>query len=461
MASPLVPATRGIVRMSGDRVVEILRRVELLSEGTTDRRARRYRACVQLGDPFGAIDVDVMLWPTTRSYTGQPSAELHLIGSLPILDAVVDRLIAAGGRAARAGEFTMRSFLAGRLDLPQAEAVLGVIDAEDPSTLDHALEQLAGNLSRPLQTARGELLNLLADVEAGLDFVDEDIEFIEDGDLVDRLGSLRSLLRQASGQLRERSASSSAFEVVLRGLPNAGKSCLLNALTQTESAIVTEQAGTTRDSISVSFELGGYPIRVTDTAGIESRPSNDPDAEVLAKAQEQAMEAVSRADLCLWCVDATEEEPDDALEYLRLLSTQRQPHKKVVENWGVLTKGDLVSEPPRWADDLSDSVSKVMMLSALDGSGIGDLRSGIVEMAERIDATEIGSVMGTAARCRGSLVGAIEAIERAMEATQLQAGHEIVATEIREAAGLIGDVTGEVYTDDLLDRVFSRFCIGK
>ncbi|MCM2371104.1 tRNA modification GTPase [Aporhodopirellula aestuarii] len=447
--------------MSGGQVVAILQRVNLIAGELADRRTRRYPSRLDLGDLLGEIDVDVMLWPTSRSYTGQPSAELHLIGSLPILDAVVDRLIAAGGRAARAGEFTMRSFLAGRLDLPQAEAVLGVIDAEDPGTLNQALSQLAGNLSRPLQTARGELLDLLADVEAGLDFVDEDIEFIEDADLIDRLEQLRNLLGRTSEQLRERSASTSSLEIVLRGLPNAGKSCLLNALSQTESAIVTEQAGTTRDSISVSFEVDGYSVRVTDTAGIEWRAANDPDAAVLEKAQRQAIEAASRADLCLWCVDANSQEPESALENLQAMITDRQPHKKSIENWVLLTKADLVSEPPKWIDVLGSMGIESMMISTLAGTGMSELGNKIAAAAERIDATEVGSVIGTAARCRGSLMGAIDAIVRAIDATQTQAGHELVATEIRSAAELIGDVTGEVYTDDLLDRVFSRFCIGK
>ncbi|EMI40519.1 tRNA modification GTPase [Rhodopirellula sp. SWK7] len=461
VASPLSPAPRGIVRMSGEGVIKILRRTNLIATDWSDRRTQRFASRLDLDDLLGAIDVDVMLWPTSRSYTGQPSAELHLIGSLPILDAVVDRLIAAGGRAARAGEFTMRSFLAGRLDLPQAEAVLGVIDAEDPSTLDQALSQLAGNLSRPLQTVRGELLNLLADVEAGLDFVDEDIEFIEDSDLIDRLGGLGDLLTLASDQLRERSASSSTLEIVLRGLPNAGKSCLLNALTQTESAIVTEQAGTTRDSISVSFEVEGYAVRVTDTAGIEWRAANDPDAEVLEKAQWQAIEAASRADLCLWCIDASEGQPVTALESLQGFAADAHSHKNSIENWVLLTKSDLVLGSPEWAEALRSKVAEMFNVSALTGDGMNELRNRIVGMAERIDATEVGSVIGTAARCRGSLMGAIEAINQAVDATRMQAGHELVATEIRTAAGLIGDVTGEVYTDDLLDRVFSRFCIGK
>ncbi len=461
IASPLTPAPRGIVRISGDSVVPILRRSGVLAEDDCDSRSRRFSAPLELGDSLRWLDVDVLLWPTSRSYTGQPSAELHLIGSLPLLDAVVDRLIAAGARAARPGEFTMRAFLAGRMDLPQAEAVLGVIDAEDARTLDQALSQLAGNLSRPLQTARSELLDLLADVEAGLDFVDEDIEFVSDEHLQHRLGELRELLESATAQLRERSASHSALEIVLRGLPNAGKSCLLNALSKTQSAIVTDQAGTTRDSIAVSFVVDGHAVRMTDTAGIEWRAEHEPNSAVLAKAQVQATEAASRADLCLWCIDISDQNPDAALEQLRQSQLDSGSYKKSIENWIVLTKTDLNSRSPSWLDAVMSSGFPVVETNVMSNGGLDSLNRKIVAAAERFDPNETGGVIGTAARCRDSLAAASLAIANAIVMTKTQVGHELVAAEIRAAASAIGDVTGEVYTDDLLDRVFSRFCIGK
>lgn len=439
----------------------ILQRIELLTQDDCDPRSRRFSASLELGGSLGRLDLDVMLWPGRRSYTGQPSAELHLIGSPALLEAVVDRLIAAGARAARAGEFTMRAFLAGRMDLPQAEAVLGVIDAEDSRTLDRALSQLAGNLSRPLQAARSELLDLLADVEAGLDFVDEDIEFVADEHLLHRLAELNNQLRSTSDQLRERSAAHAAFELVLRGLPNAGKSCLLNALSQTESAIVTEQAGTTRDVIAVGVEIDGLAVRMTDTAGIEWRAEHEPDSVVLAKAQSQAIEAASRADVCLWCIDASDGDPFAALENLRQARSAKGDCKRSMEHWLVLTKSDLVSKSPAWSRTLGELEIPVTMVSATSGSGMDALRSKIADAAAALDGTETGGEIGTAARCRDSLGSATLAINTAIELTQCQAGHELVAAEIRAAAAAIGDVTGEVYTDDLLDRVFSRFCIGK
>ncbi len=447
--------------MTGGDVLSILRRVELLPEESSSLRTRRFQAKLDLVTPLGMISVDVMLWPTALSYTGQASAELHLIGSLPILEAVVERLIQCGARAARPGEFTMRSFLAGRMDLPQAEAVLGVIDADDADSLDHALQQLAGNLSKPLQAARSDLLDLLADVEAGLDFVDEDIEFIADENLSLRLSALAALLAWTTRQLHERSSASSALEVVLRGLPNAGKSCLLNAFASADAAIVSEQAGTTRDNISINIEINGYPIRVTDTAGIESRGAHEIDAEVSAKAQQQAHDAASQADLWLWCIDASSMLPTDAIEQFRIARSSETTSTNSAEHVVLLTKSDLVSDRSAWETAIENIELNSLLISTRTGEGMDSLLEKISSVAARIDPTETGGVIGTAARCRGSLSDALKAVNNAIELTGLHVGHELVAAEIRAASVAIGEVTGEIYTDDLLDRVFSRFCIGK
>lgn len=458
IASPLSPARRGIVRMSGDRVVSILELTGVRPTDDSTRRATRFPATLDLGPPLGRINVDVMLWPTRRSYTGQPSAEFHLIGSLPILDAVVSTLVAAGARPARPGEFTMRAFLAGRLDLTQAEAVLGVIDADDPQTLDRALSQLAGNLSRPLQHARDTLLNLLADVEAGLDFVDEDIEFIEDVDLIQRLEELSAVLSRALMQLRDRGEHQSSINVVLRGLPNAGKSCLLNQLSQTDTAIVTDQAGTTRDVITVRVDDCGHHFLITDTAGIEHRGSDEVDYEVTTQAQCQASRAIDRADVGLWCLDASGPIPTGVIEQINDSRARRQ---RTSVDLVLLTKMDLIASTPRWKADLDSMPLVTIPVSVKTGIGLATLWQQLTAIADRHDVHETGGVIGTAARCRDSLAHAIRCIEIAIQSTRDQLGHELVAAEMRTAVEQLGEVTGAVYTDDILDRVFSRFCIGK
>ncbi|MEO9592351.1 tRNA modification GTPase [Rhodopirellula bahusiensis] len=454
IASPMTPAPRGIIRLSGHDCVDVLCRMNVLNKDeTTGRRPFRSSKTLALGDPLGAIEVDVMVWPTQRSYTGQPSAELHLIGSAPLLQSGLNAAIRAGARAARPGEFTMRSFLAGRLDLTQAEAVLGVIEAEDRGTLDQALSQLAGNLSRPLQAARSTLLDLLADVEAGLDFVDEDIEFISDEALVQRLGELQSLLSQTRSQLSDRGGASPTIRVVLRGLPNAGKSRLLNVLSRTESAIVTDQAGTTRDLVTVESWWGGHSFQLIDTAGLESREESDPEAPISQEAQLQAAEAARGADVHIWCMDAT---LGDGFEWLKHPDAVLPDSKRSAELICVATKRDLM--PAGWD---GDSMQADLAVSSESGAGVESLIERLVAFAERRDAGETGSVIGTAARCQDSLTAAIDHLGQAVQWTEQSAGHELVAAEMRLAVEAIGEVTGQVYTDDILDRVFGRFCIGK
>jgi tRNA modification GTPase len=443
IASPTSPAARGVVRLSGPDVLAILASLSITAPGT--HRSTRFAANIDLGPPIGSIPVSVLLWPNQRSYTGQPSAELHTFGSLPLLSGMVDAAIRCGARAARPGEFTMRAFLAGRLDLTQAEAVLGVIEAEQRGSLDHALQQLAGNLSRPLEQARSTLLDLLADVEAGLDFVDEDIEFISDESLIDRLAQIHRQLEETSCTMQARHGGAASANIALRGEPNAGKSCLLNRLAGQEVAIVADIAGTTRDTVSISTEVAGHPVTLVDTAGIEAA-----DSEISRQSQDQGNRAGEVANVRLWCVDSSRADFAEAGDRLRA-AAELTRRRNVIDLW-VATKADLVKQTDR---------SDWIYCSAESGVGMNRLEATIEAAITQQDAQETGSVVGTAARCAQSLQGSIAAISQAIELTKQQAGHEFVASELRIAAQYLGEVTGTVYTDDILDRVFGRFCIGK
>jgi tRNA modification GTPase len=444
IASPTSPAPRGVVRLSGSDVVPILTRLHIVCPESS--RASRFETNIDVGDPIGVIPVSVMLWPTSRSYTAQPSAELHTFGSLPLLRGLVEVAIGAGARAARPGEFTMRAFLAGRLDLTQAEAVLGVIEAEERGSLDHALRQLAGNLSRPLELMRGTILDLLADVEAGLDFVDEDIEFISDESLVERLSEIAVQLDETWRVMQSRGGGAARAVIVLRGDPNAGKSCLINRLAGKEVAIVADIAGTTRDAVTVEIDIDGRPIRLIDTAGMEEAES-----EISQQSQGQANRASDEANIRLWCVDSSRDDFPTACQRM-VEAADSTPRPSVINLW-VATKADLQTahrDDTHW-----------IACSAVTGLGIDDLQRSIVAALSQQNAEEIGSVVGTAARCSQSLSQACEAVAAAIKLTENHEGHEFVSAELRTVAQCLGEVTGAVYTDDILDRVFGRFCIGK
>ena len=448
IASPTSPAPRGVVRISGNDTAGILQRM-----GIPTREIQtpiRMEAHVHIGNPLGLIPVDVMIWPTRRSYTGQPSAELHTYGSLPVLQGLVDEAGRCGARPARPGEYTMRAFLAGRLDLTQAEAVLGVIEAEQRGTLDHALRQLGGNLSQPLERMRNTLLDLLADVEAGLDFVDEDITFISDEKLIERLSGIADDLKQTLQVMQNRGGGSARTTIALCGPPNAGKSCLINRLAERQVAIVAPVAGTTRDTVTVDIDLQGTPITLVDTAGIEEAKT-----EVSKKSQTQTHRSTREARIRLWCVDSSSKHFASTVAEMKKQAEQTRK-SQTLDLW-VATKMDVA------LDDLPkcDPENAWIHCSALSGEGINDLKRAICTHLKQHDAEEIGSVVGTAARCSQSIHQAIAAIDRAMHLTIHQEGHEFVSTEIRTVAQCLGEVTGTVYTDDILDRVFGRFCIGK
>lgn len=454
IASPTHPAPRGIVRVSGEDVAKILESLGV--RGLAARGAQRRHVEIELGSPLDRIPVDILVWPNRRSYTGEPSMELHTYGCLPILQSLVDSIIAAGARAARPGEFTLRAFLAGRLDLTQAEAVLGVIDAEHRGSLNHALRQLAGNLSRPLEQVRDTLLDLLADVEAGLDFVDEDIEFVSDAALVERLSAVAAQVDRIRQTLLERRESTAQITVTLRGEPNIGKSRLINCLSRSEAAIVADVAGTTRDAVSVDLDHGGRRVRLLDTAGIETSG----DAISLAS-QSQAEQATGEADVRIWCFDLSGPDLPSSLEALRH-HQQRAPEHRL-DLW-VGTKLDACSESSRLS--VPDHFSMLppndwYLTSSVTGEGVAELLQRIADAAEERQSEETGSILGTAARCSGSLLGAIQALRRAISLAERGEGHEFIADELRLAIDRIGETTGAVYTDDILDRVFGRFCIGK
>lgn len=449
IGSAPTPAVRGVVRLSGPSMRTIIEQLGI--QPNHPRTAHRVDATIALPDPLGSIPAHALVWPTTRSYTGQPSAEIHTYGSLTILAAIVNAAIAAGARAARPGEFTLRAFLAGRLDLTQAEAVLGVIDAEGRGALDHALRQLSGNLSKPLQQLRSELLDLLADVEAGLDFVDEDIQFISDADLQSRLASIRDVVSITRAQLATRSRDKSEWMVALRGLPNAGKSRLINALAGRDVAIVAEVAGTTRDVVTVPIEIAGHSIVLIDTAGIEHTGNETPLEQISRQAQQHAERAGREADLRLWCVDHSQQGHRDVCEAMKTLAEQRR-RRSALDLW-VATQCDRC--------EATAPGDPWIATSAVSGQGLASLREQIVRAIDSMDRNESSSVAGTAARCSGSLQTAETALNAAIEMVRQEEGHEYVSAEIRIATAALGEVTGAVYTDDILDRVFSRFCIGK
>lgn len=437
-------AARGMVRLSGPAVIAILEDCFQPLDGvvSASERTPRVIAGNLLWDESGVrLPCELYLWPGTRSYTREPVAELHTLGSPPLLAGVLRRVCQAGARVAQPGEFTLRAFLAGQLDLTQAEAVLGVIDAHSDSQLHAALAQLAGGISAPMLQLREQLLDLLAHLEAGLDFVEEDIEFITAEELDTQLTAAENFVRQIVDQMEQRSETLAELRVVLVGWPNAGKSSLFNSLVGRDEAIVSDIAGTTRDYLVARLVLEGVECELVDTAGVEMLSET---LSIAGAAQEMTHEQYQRAQLRLLCLDSTR--PLNDWERQQLAVTDEQ---QLV----VLTKADR----PRGTDLAQPAIET----SSRAGSGLDELRAAIVEAAKQLPDAEGGVVAGTATRCLESLRLAAEALQLARAFVLTGAGEELVAAQVRIALEELGKVVGAIYTDDVLDRIFSRFCIGK
>lgn len=405
------------------------------------KSSRRYAGTYQIEGWRSPVPIDLWLWPTHRSYTGQPSAELHLVGSPPIVDALLEQLYRDGARPARAGEFTLRAFLAGRVDLVQAEAVLGVIEATDDEQLRTALTQLAGGLSRRIAELRESLLLDLADLEAGLDFVEEDIEFVHRDQLRARISQALELTTALLRQSDTRMVSGSRPRVVLAGLPNAGKSTLFNCLVGEQRAIVSEQAGTTRDYLSAAIGWEGVSLELIDTAGADSSVEG-----VARQAETMRSEVLEQSDLVVWCTSVAISDAERQLD--------QEFRRKA------LTPGTACLEV-RTQCDRGSGAEGNLLVSARTGVGVELLKTQIRRHLSHRAAHHGEWLATTAARSRDSLERCVSGLESALAAMGGQVGDELLSLELRGALDALGEICGQVQTDDVLDRIFSRFCIGK
>jgi tRNA modification GTPase len=436
-------AARGIVRLSGPEVVRLITATfhsSGLDATAEPKRSAVHRGTLRLADCQRDLPALLYLWPGTRSYTREPTAELHTIGSPPLLAAAVEELCRHGARPAAPGEFTLRAFVAGRIDLTQAEAVLGVIDAQGEQQLKAALAQMAGGLAAPLSALRESLLDLLARLEAGLDFVGEDIAFISAEEIATELAAALHQVEQLTARIGSRGESADLVRVVLVGLPNAGKSSLFNALAGAE-ALVSDQPGTTRDYLTARLDFAGVACELVDTAGIQSG------GDALApQAQQQTHAQAERAQITLLCIDAS-----DPLG-LPLPAPPASGSQIVV-----LTKYDLPKNNAPAALDVPGAIE----VSVRTGHGLEALGTRIGMLAAAAAGGDRVAVSSTAVRAAHSVRSASEALERAHQLNEQQAGDELVAAELHVALDELGKVSGAVTTDDVLDRIFSRFCIGK
>lgn len=439
IATPMGRGGIGVVRLSGPRALAIAAAVAGDLPGARRAAFRRFR------DESGAvIDEGLLLvFPAPKSFTGEDVVELQGHGGPVVLDMLVQRLLQLGARLARPGEFTERAFLNDRMDLAQAEAVADLIDAGSAQAARAALRSLHGEFSAHIQQLVEALVQTRIYVEAAIDFPEEEVDFLSDNALRDRLADVRKRFSVLQAAARQGRLLHDGLTVVIAGPPNAGKSSLLNALAGTEAAIVTEIPGTTRDILRERIQLDGLPLHVVDTAGL--RESSDV---VEAEGIRRARQEFERADRLLLVVDAS---TDVAAAMRELENLPDRLPVTIVRN-----KIDLSGEPPGRVDENGRAVLRI---SVKNGAGMEALKQHLKDVAGF--QTQGADVFIARRRHLDALQRALDHVEQGTAALISSRAGELLAEELRLAQLNLNEITGEFSSDDLLGRIFSSFCIGK
>ncbi len=397
----------------------------------------------------GIIDeVLVSVFRAPHSYTGEDSAEISCHGGIPIIRKILEILFSIGFRPAKPGEFTFRAFLNGKLDLTRAEAVNELIRAKTDTARELALHRLEGAIEKRIDGIKRHLVDVLSAIEVRLDYPEEELEE-EDEIFIDfgKLGELKNSLRDLIGSFEVGKIYQEGVSVVLAGRTNAGKSTLFNLLLREERAIVSEVHGTTRDYIEGSISISDIPVKLFDTAGL--RESLDP---VEAEGIKRTTRVIENADLVLYVVDAVDGVTDEDRERLREFSSRKTSERII----GVWNKVDIARKKVP---------SGFVAISAVTGEGLSDLIDRMKECILKADSlgfsVKSGAPVIDSIRQRELLESSLESIERFEVGIRENDPLDVVAVYLQEAVSALGEITGEVTSADILNNIFSKFCVGK
>ncbi len=450
VSTPVGAGGIGVIRISGDQALSLLKNIfEPRDRSCPYRSHQLYYGHIRQPDEGKIIDeVLAVYMAAPRTYTREDVVEIHCHGSFLVLQNVLELILANGASLASPGEFTKRAFLNGRIDLTQAEAVIDLLSAKTRKGVDLAQEQLSGGLYKKIDPIRQSLVQMRALIEVAIDFPDEDVEIIDHTGLIVQLEQeifhpLKNLLQRADqGRLYREGVS-----LVIAGLPNVGKSSLLNTILQEERALVTAIPGTTRDSIEEIVDIHGIPVRIIDTAGIR-----DDAEEVEGLGIQRARDLINKADLILFLIDGSREINDgDCKLYSQV------KHKPLLP---VVNKIDLFHGT---LPDLSalSGLGQSVAISARQQTGIERLKQAIFEAV--VSGNEQWEEGGCApnVRHKQALVGAVEACARIMSSLKAGLTNDLVAVDLQGCLDCLAEIVGETTTEDVLDVIFAQFCLGK
>ena len=432
-------AAVGLLRISGPQAIEI---TDLMTDGAaslcTERKAK---LCVVKNDSGEIIDETLLtIFRAPRSYTGETVCEIAGHGGILVMRSLLERSLACGARLAEPGEFTQQAFFNGKLDLTQAEGIMDLISAQTHFALRAAHEQREGKLGKRTETLRDEILECLAHVEAYIDFPEEDISPQVGSQLSLQLRNIRQSIQKLLATADRGRILRDGIRTVIFGAPNTGKSSLLNCLLGYERAIVSDIAGTTRDTIEERVNVGGVMLRLIDTAGIREHTQDLIEKEGMRRSSQQR----DSADLALAVFDASIPCPSE-------LPTPTSPHQHLII---ILNKCDAAIDPS-W-----EKISAVR-ISCANGKGLPELENAIstLVLQSTIDSGE--SLVAINARHQNCLRRADQALTSVLEQLAQSTELEIVSLDLRSAMDALGEIAGKIDADDILGVIFSRFCIGK
>ncbi len=459
----------GIIRVSGEKSFEIVNKIfdgkdltkvksHTVHYGYIVDKSQEPRTENQYFENSQAEIIDevmVSVFHAPKTFTTENSVEISFHGSPFIAKKILEVLLKNGARMAKAGEFTMRAFMNGRIDLSQAESIADLIASENEASRKVAIKQLKGGISKEISLLRNDLLNFTSLIELELDFTEEDIEFADRTALKNLIQNLKSKLKSLLDSFRYGNAIKNGTAVAIIGKPNAGKSTLLNALLKEERAIVSDIAGTTRDTIEEILHIEGHAFRLIDTAGL--RETTDEIEKIGVK---KAKEKVENAEILVYLIDASTTNFSEDLEMLK--SLVRDDLKVII----CATKIDKIQNSKFKIQDFEGKLNpelhhfQLLEISALENQNIQNLKNELSSYVEELKSEE-NNVVITNQRHYEALQKSLDSVNRVEEAVSSQITTELLAYELRNALEHLGEISGEFTNDEVLGNIFSRFCIGK
>ena len=466
LATPSGIGAIGVIRLSGPDAISLVNEVFGGKDLSIQHSHTIHFGTIKDGKQvLDEVLVSIFIGP--KSYTRENVVEISTHGSAFIIESIIKLLIRMGARPANPGEFTLRAFLNGQLDLSQAEAVADLIASNSQASHQVAMQQMRGGFSGELQHLRDQLIHFASMIELELDFGEEDVEFANRDDLKGLIYQIQRILHRLIQSFEQGNVMKNGVPVVIAGKPNVGKSTLLNALLNEERAIVSEIAGTTRDTVEDHMIIGGINFRFIDTAGIR-----DTEDIIEAKGVERTHEKIKQAKLIIYLVDP-EQDVEEILEQLKYLESLGIPFLTVVNKQDLVTSefedqllvisyhpiaiGLSVASDPGNRQKATDNI---LYISARNKTGIEELKSEILRKVN-LHSINTDDVLVSNIRHLEALQKTEESLKRVLQNIDQPITSDFLASDIKQALYYLGEITGQVTTDDLLETIFSKFCIGK